>query len=354
MAKTTKSTGQTATETAATGFLELPLDQIIVENQIRTEIDREEEAFQAMKKSIEQMGLLEPPLVERCATGYRLLAGERRLLACKELGMTTIPARVLENVTGQAHRISIQLIENLLRKDLNPIDQANACVGFFQAQEEGVTLDKIIGDLTTFEMTPERFDEDFAENVAAIVNCTAKSNRSVINCLTLLRLPEEVQNGLKTGAVSPSIGYVFAANLDCPNFSEVYQKFLENPLTVKALQSRFKYYKDTAKGGKTKQATKKPFQGLSASLKSTRAVIEKNLAQDAATYTKSDVEQLLAELEQLQAFLKEKLPTLPEGGTGETAADKPAATGSEAAASKSDTASTGKTKKSATPKKVVS
>jgi len=302
---------------ASAVFLELPLDQIIVERQIRSEIDLEEESFLAMKASIEKVGLLEPPLVMKCDSGYRLLSGERRLLACRELGIATIPVRVLENVVGEADVISIQLIENLVRKDLDPIDQASACVAFFEAKQEGITLDEIIGNLTTYEMTPERLNDVFAENISAIVNYTGKSNRSLINCITLLRLPEEVRNSLKTEVVSPSIGYVFAANLDCLRFMEVYQSFLDNPLTVRALQNRFKQYKDAAKGGQTATAAaKKPFQRLSASMKSTRAVIDKNTA----TYAKADIELLLTEVEELQAFLKETLLTV----SGEATTPPPA------------------------------
>jgi len=291
-------------------FMELSPDQIILEKQIRSEIDTGEESFQALKASIEKMGLLTPLLVMTCNEGYRLLAGERRLLACRELGLASIPVRVLENVDGEADVISIQLIENLLRQDLDPIDQANACVSFFQARQEGITLDEIVDLLITFERDPGRLDKTFAEIISAIGNYTGKSYRSIINGLTLLRLPEEVQNGLKTGVVGPTIGYVFAANLDCPRFMEVYQSFMDNPLTVKALQSRFKQYSDAVKAGQTATAAaKKPFQRLSASMKSTRAVIDKN----AATYAKADIELLLTEVEELQAFLKEKLLSAAEG-----------------------------------------
>jgi ParB family transcriptional regulator, chromosome partitioning protein len=348
MAKNAKTTasgsdaGQTVPASAV--FMELPPDQIIVEKQIRSEIDPEEESFQALKASIEKAGLLEPPLVMKCDDGYHLLSGERRLRACRELGFATIPVRVLENIIGPADVISIQLIENLLRKDLNPIDQAGACVSFFEANQEGITLDEIIGSLTTYEMTPERINSTFAENISAIANYTGKSNRSLINCLTLLRLPEEVQNGLKTEAVSPSIGYVFAANLECPRFMEVYQAFLNNPLTVRALQDRFRQYKDAAKGGQTATAAKKPFQRLSASMKSTRAVIEKN----AATYVKADIELLLTEVEALQAFLKEKLLTAPEGE-----ATNPPETAASGSASKKTTtkAKTATATTKTTPKK---
>lgn len=335
-----KSIKKQAVPTANAVFMELPPDQITVEKQIRSQIDTEEESFQALKASIEKMGLLEPPLVVKCNGGYRLLSGERRLRACCELGLPTIPCRVLEAVGGEAEVISIQLIENLLRQDLDPIDQANACVAFFQAQQEDITYDEIIDLLITFERDPARLDNTFAEIISAIVNYTGKSCRSISNGLTLLRLSERIQNDLKTGLVSPTIGYVFAANLDCDRVMEFYEAFLQTPLTVKALQNRFKQYRDAANAGQ--KAQKKPFQRLSASMRSTRVVIQKN----AATYAKADIEQLLAEVAELQAFLKETLLTAPERNGAGTTADQPTTAASGASplrkAGKAKTMSTAK------------
>ena len=129
--------GQEVAATAAAGFLEVPIDQIIEEKQIRSEIDTGDASFLAMKNSIERVGLLSPPVAEKCDSGYRLLAGGIRKRACEELGMATIPVRVIDQVGGDANRISLQLTENMVRKDLNPIDLANACLAYFQALREG-------------------------------------------------------------------------------------------------------------------------------------------------------------------------------------------------------------------------
>ena len=290
-------------------FLEVPLDQIALEKQIRSQVDTESEAFQALTASIMSKGVLEPVLVVGSAGNYRLLSGERRYLACRKLGLPTIPVRVLGEAAGPGDVISIQLIENLLRQDLDSIDQANACVDYFRASKEGITLDEIINTLTTFERSPERIDEGFAEIISAIVNYAGKSNRSIIYSLTLLRLPDEIQAGLKTGAISPTIGYVFAANQDCQRLMKVYRSFLKSPMTVEALKRRFKQYKDETEAGQNGQvAVKKPFQRFYDDMKSARAAIEKKV--DA--YAKVDIEQLLQEVEQLGAFLKERLDSLTE------------------------------------------
>lgn len=350
MAKSTKTNGQGTAAgqeaTAAVGFLEAPMDQIFAGKQIRSEIDMEGESFQALKASIAQVGLLEPPLAERCEGGYSLLAGRQRYLACQELGMTTIPIRVLENVGGDAKRISIQLIENLIRKDLNPIDLANACVAYFQALQEGITLEEIIDLLITFERDPERLNDVSAENVSAIADYTGKTPRSIISGLTLLNLPEEIQNGLKTEVVSPSIGYVFAANLDCPHLMEEYQKFIQYPVTVAALKAKFKRYKDAAKARKPGQAAeKKLFPGLSASMTATQAVIAKKLEQDPSAYVKADIEKVLTEIDKFRAFLQEKLLSLPETKPAETAPEQPAPGGNEGGTEEPPPAPTTKKKK---------
>ena len=322
MAESVRKSGAGAGPVVPAGssvFMELPPDQIVVERQIRSEVDTQEEAFLALKASIEKMGLLEPLLVTACDGGYRLLAGERRLRACRELGMATVPVRVLDELGGEANIISIQLIENLLRKDLDPIDQANACVAFFQAQQEEIELDEIIDLLITYERDPERLDRTFAEMISAIGSYTGKSYRSISNGLTLLRLSEQIQADLKKGTVSPTIGYVFAANLDCDRSMEFYEAFLKSPTTVRTLQARFKQYWDAVKAGQTNMAANKPpFQRCSASMRSTRAVIEKNTA----AYTKEEIQRLLQEVEELRTFLEEKLLTAPESGAEGAAAGK--------------------------------
>jgi ParB family transcriptional regulator, chromosome partitioning protein len=61
---------------------------------------------------------------------YLMLCGERRYLAAQKLGLETIPVRVVNTATQKDEIPAIQLIENLQREDLNPIDQAkgNSCL----------------------------------------------------------------------------------------------------------------------------------------------------------------------------------------------------------------------------------
>ncbi len=90
--------------------------------QARSNFDQGE--IDGLALSIQQNGLLQPISVRRDADfgGYELLAGERRLRACKQLAMRKIPAILCEYQDEQS--ASLSLLENLQRQDLNPFEQA--------------------------------------------------------------------------------------------------------------------------------------------------------------------------------------------------------------------------------------
>ncbi len=75
--------------------------------------------------SIQEHGLLQPLIVEAVGGGrYRILAGERRFAACRSLGQETAPCIV--RTVAEHSRLALQLIENLHRKDLHPVEEARA------------------------------------------------------------------------------------------------------------------------------------------------------------------------------------------------------------------------------------
>ena len=76
--------------------------------------------------SIREHGVIQPLIVEAVDGGrYRLLAGERRLSACRSLGLETAPCVI--RTVAEHSRLALQLIENLHRKDLHPVEEARAC-----------------------------------------------------------------------------------------------------------------------------------------------------------------------------------------------------------------------------------
>lgn len=99
----------------------LPIDEVVASpNQPRKVFDQAE--LDSLARSIARNGLLVPISVRKTPEGYRLIAGERRLLACKSLGQTEIAA-IVEEVDAETSAV-LSLIENIHRKELNCFEEA--------------------------------------------------------------------------------------------------------------------------------------------------------------------------------------------------------------------------------------
>jgi len=120
-----------------------------------------------------QSGVLQPIVVRRLGEGYQLVVGERRWRAAKLAGLGTIPAVVRDATDAEC--LELALIENLLREDLNPMEESEA----YQRL------------LAEFQWT----QEDLARRVG-------KDRTSIANCLRLLKLPEIIQNDLRAGRLT--------------------------------------------------------------------------------------------------------------------------------------------------------
>jgi ParB family transcriptional regulator, chromosome partitioning protein len=87
---------------------------------------QDDSTIEDLAKSIEKQGLLSPITVFQRPDGkYALVAGQRRLLACKQLEWTTIPA-IVRDTMSEADATAVSLIENVHRADMNPLDKARA------------------------------------------------------------------------------------------------------------------------------------------------------------------------------------------------------------------------------------
>lgn len=116
---------------------EIPVDRIDPNpEQPRRRFD--EDALAALSDSIRQHGVLQPVVVRRAGERYELLVGERRWRAARKAGLAAIPAVVAD--TPDRDRLELALIENVQRRDLNPIELAHA---FRTLLETGKTQDEI-------------------------------------------------------------------------------------------------------------------------------------------------------------------------------------------------------------------
>lgn len=129
---------------------------------------REDESFEELVKSIEEKGIIQPIVVRKITDElYECVAGERRLRAAKKLGLAKVPVIIRELNDEEALLISI--MENLQRKDLNPMEIAYAYKNLIER----------------FNLT----QEEIAERVG-------KDRATVANTLRLLKLPERIQEDL--------------------------------------------------------------------------------------------------------------------------------------------------------------
>lgn len=140
-------------------------------NQPRKDFDAS--ALDELARSIKSSGVIQPVIVRRTAQGYELIAGERRWRAARQAGLDRIPALVRE--ATDAESLELALVENLLREDLNPIEEAQA-------------YQRLLAD---FEWT----QEDLAQRVG-------RDRSTIANSLRLLKLPEVIQDDLRTGRLT--------------------------------------------------------------------------------------------------------------------------------------------------------
>jgi ParB-like chromosome segregation protein Spo0J len=268
-------------------FIYVPIDLIQTAPQIRKDIDPEGESIRSLAGTIRERGMMQPLGVIRSGEGYLLVTGERRLLAARLLGLEKVPVRILEKVVKWEEILTCQLIENLQREDLDPIETAEGLLSLYQSRQGNVSLEEILNVLLTYDRGPERLPEAVAFTVNAIVNTSGKSISSLRRVFSLLRLPEEIRQALRTGKIGVSQGYLFAEAVDNPELMKIFNDLLTTLATNETLKKQLEAYKTKPAGGRPKQY--RPFQGIYTSIKNASVTVG-----DATTLvTKEDLTKLL-------------------------------------------------------------
>jgi len=161
-----------ATPTEGDVLVEVAIDQIEPNpNQPRKTFDSG--SLEELTTSIRASGVIQPVIVRQVGAGYQLIAGERRWRAARQAGLERIPAIVREATDGES--LELALVENLLREDLNPIEEAEAYRHL----------------LDQFGWTQEQL----AQRIG-------RDRTSIANALRLLRLPEAIQADLRGGRLT--------------------------------------------------------------------------------------------------------------------------------------------------------
>lgn len=147
---------------------------IIDANPYQPRQDFSEAEMAALSESIASHGLLQPIVVRATAEGrYQLIVGERRLRAIRKAGLTEISVMVIE--ADERATAELALVENIQRKDLNPLEKAASFQAYLQTH--GCTQEELADRLNLDRST-------------------------ISNLIRLLELPEEVQRSLRTERIS--------------------------------------------------------------------------------------------------------------------------------------------------------
>lgn len=168
----------------------------------------DKEALEELATSISQIGVIQPITLREVADGeYQIIAGERRYRAAHVAGLKTIPAYV--RTVKDETVLEMALIENIQREDLNSIEIALAYQNL----------------IDTYKLTQERLSERVGKNRATIANY-----------LRLLKLPAEIQMGIRDKKVDMAHARTLVTLDDVTTQLEVYSLILEEGLSVRKVE----------------------------------------------------------------------------------------------------------------------
>ena len=183
-------------------------------DQPRTNFD--EEALAELAASVRELGIIQPISLRKTGPeSYQIIAGERRYRAAKLAGLTSIPAYI--RTANEAELTEMALIENIQREDLNAIEIA-------------LTFKKLIDQ---YALTQERLSERIG-----------KKRATVANFLRLLKLPAEVQLGLRDKRVDMGHARALLTISDPSLQLKLYNEILRHGLSVRRVEELSKAYEN--------------------------------------------------------------------------------------------------------------
>ncbi len=208
-------------ELAQESIFHIELDKI-TPNPDQPRRNYDPDGLRELANSIREFGFLQPLVVSQVKkesshgidVEYQIIAGERRYMAARMLGLPRVPA-IVRNVSLEREKLELGVIENIQREDLNPIEMARA---FQRLQEE-------------FRMTQRE--------IAAKLG---KSREVVANSVRLLDLPEDIQTAVEKGEVSESNARMLLALEDPGAQRRLLDDIIQNKLTTRDVRERIQRF----------------------------------------------------------------------------------------------------------------
>lgn len=217
---------------------DIALDQITPNpDQPRTTFDQA--ALEELAASIRELGIIQPLSLRKTGPeSYQIIAGERRYRAARMAGLASVPAYI--RTANETELTEMALIENIQREDLNAIEIA-------------LTFKKLIDQ---YSLTQERLSERIG-----------KKRATIANFLRLLRLPAEVQLGLRDRRVDMGHARALLSIDDPTKQLRLYNRILKEDLSVRRVEELAKELREGAgaeipSGSKGKKASSTEFDLL--------------------------------------------------------------------------------------------
>lgn len=221
------------------GVAEVDIEEIDANPyQPRTIFD--EEALNELSNSIKEIGIIQPITLREKKNGkYTLISGERRLRASKLAGLKRLPAYIRK--ADDQNMLEMALVENIQREDLDAIEVA-------------ISYQRLMDECSlTQEVLSKR---------------VGKKRATVTNYLRLLRLPAEIQLGIKERKVS--MGHARAlVNIDNPKSQlSIYSKIIDQELSVRKVEALVRDFNNPQEAKPASEPTQKEYHSLKTDLSS--------------------------------------------------------------------------------------
>ena len=194
---------------------EIAIEDIQI-NPFQPRVNFEKEKIYELAESIKELGIIQPITVRKLGYNkFQLISGERRLKASKELGLKSIPSFI--RIANDEQMLEMALVENIQRENLNPIEIA-------------ISFQRLIKECN---LTQEECG-----------NKLGKKRSTITNFLRLLKLPLEIQDGLKKDKIS--IGHARALIIikDEKNQLNIFNDIIDNGFSVREVEQIAKDFSD--------------------------------------------------------------------------------------------------------------
>jgi ParB family chromosome partitioning protein len=177
-------------------------------NPYQPRVDFDPQSLRELAQSIRENGLVQPVTVRRWENRFQLISGERRVRACREAGITHIPAYIRQVDTAE-EMIELALIENIQRKTLNPVEIASSY---------------------------KQLVEEYGHSADDIAQRVGKDRTTVLNFIRLLKLPKRVITSLQKNEISAGHARALINLPDDSAQIRMWQRIIREGLSVRKVE----------------------------------------------------------------------------------------------------------------------